>query len=75
MVIKILLTSRKMLLDQVVLIMFFKINSSCPSDYYISINLEINASNGGVWYDSSQIYIVGSGNPVYQSIVNLDSSP
>ncbi|KKK74656.1 hypothetical protein LCGC14_2881590, partial [marine sediment metagenome] len=45
----------------------FKINSSCPSDYYISMDLEINASNGGVWYDSFQIHVVGSGDPVYHS--------
>ena len=45
----------------------FKINSSCPSDYYIPMNLEINASNGGVWYSSFQIHVVGSGDPVYHS--------
>ena len=45
----------------------FKINSSCPSDYYITLNLKVNASNWGPWYDSFQIHIVGSGNPVYHS--------
>ena len=31
------------------------------------MNLEINASNWGPWYDSFQIHINGSGDPVYHS--------
>jgi len=45
----------------------FKIYSSCSSDYYITIDLEINASNGGPWIDNFQIHVIGSGNPVYQT--------
>jgi len=45
----------------------FKINSSCSADYYITLDLEINASNGGPWYDSFQIQIIGRGNPVFQT--------
>lgn len=45
----------------------FKINSSSPIDYYITIDLEINASNGGAWYETFQIHVIGKGNPVYHS--------
>ena len=45
----------------------FKINSSCPADYYITIDIEIEASNEGPWADSFQILVVGNGNPVFQT--------
>jgi len=43
----------------------FKINSSCSVNYDITLDLEINSSNGGPWYDNFEIKILGRGNPVY----------
>ena len=52
----------------------FKINSSCPENYYITINIEINASNGGPWYETFQIHVIGRGNLVYYTItINSES--
>ena len=45
----------------------FRINSSCSANYYIPFNLEINASNGGPWYDTFQIHVIGRGNPIYHT--------
>lgn len=45
----------------------FKINSSCPADYYITIDIDMEASNGGPWNDNFQIHIIGKGNPIYYS--------
>ncbi|MHA1328438.1 MAG: hypothetical protein ACTSRH_14145 [Promethearchaeota archaeon] len=45
----------------------FEINSSCPSNYNITIDIHIEASNGGPWNDSFQIQIIDNGNPVYYS--------
>jgi hypothetical protein len=45
----------------------FKINSSCQSDYYITIDITMEASNGGPWNYNFQIHIIGRGNPVYYS--------
>jgi len=43
----------------------FKINSSCSVNYNITLDLEINSTNGGPWYDNFEIKILGRGNPVY----------
>ena len=43
----------------------FKIDSSCSSDYFITINLNVEALNGGPWSDNFQIHVIGKGNPVY----------
>ncbi|MHA1273161.1 MAG: hypothetical protein ACTSQS_06955 [Promethearchaeota archaeon] len=43
----------------------FKIKSNCSSDYNITLNLEIKASNGGPWNDNFQIYIMGESIPVF----------
>ena len=45
----------------------FTIKSSCQSDYYITFDLEIEASNGGPWAEVFQILVVGNGNPVFQT--------
>lgn len=42
-----------------------KIKSSCSSDYYITLDIEIQASNGGPWNDNFQIHVIGCGNPSY----------
>jgi len=51
-----------------------KINSSCSTDYYITIDIDIEASNGGSWHEIFQIYVIGRGSLVYYTIrINSES--